>query len=631
MKELDTDTTRILMEAHYLDALEIESYAQEPLSEMERKEFLDIIESQKDTIDQLKGMVDNFERVIDRLNATIKSLEAKSESDRKLISELTSMVQSLKTQGESDRKSNDAKDKLIAEQNEKIDKLTIALTSASEQLSVMLEEKYHKKSKSNRHDRNNKPTKKSREQEKEEDDGTNNNSGSETSATANEESIDKTKVSSENLDGKRGPRGKYTTMDAARMVEHRTTLMPVIPCGWRFVNYKNIDEFTKYSYIQCDRFQIAVYEDEFGIRHEFFEAADPNDDKRPRENVVPGTHCTAELMAEIILDNIKHALPLHRCNDKMVYDGFQVSENTRRNWMYKALELLNPLGLHLKKELFEITKIFNIDETWCRVRIKYKGDNTKLGSLCKKYIWVIVNKITKVIYFLYDNDEDDSRGTRPIQEFLGEFAGAIQSDGYIVYTKLAKKHPELIKHLECWAHVRTRFRNAFKVTKDPIAGWYVEQIGRLYLIESECLLKGLSAEETKQYRNRREVTKILESMKSKAEELLSSKRAHLSPMLRRALNYMQRGWENLLRYREDGDYTIDNSLAERSIRPYTVFRNGTTFHGSERGVGMTAFFYTLIETGKARALNIKNYLVSMIREMLRGNTDYRGILQGAYI
>ncbi len=35
-------------------------------------------------------------------------------------------------------------------------------------------------------------------------------------------SVDRSKVGSEHLDGKRGPRGKYTTMDAARVVEHKT-------------------------------------------------------------------------------------------------------------------------------------------------------------------------------------------------------------------------------------------------------------------------------------------------------------------------------------------------------------------------------------------------------------------------
>ena len=597
------DIDRMVMESHYLHALDIEDSQREgSLSDMERQDYIDIIKALREERVQLREMISSLQDTIKSLN---QQMTRRDEVDS-------------------------AKDKRIAELNEKIDKLTIALTSTTERLNVMLDEKYNKKSKSNRHD-NNKPAKKSREQEKEEDDGTNINSGSGASGPTSEESLDKTKVSSENLDGKRGPRGKYTTMDAAKVVEHKTTKMPIVPPGWVFVDYKFVDEYTKYSYIQCDRFQVAIYEDEFGIRHDFFNPLNPDDDMRPRENVIPGTHCTAELMAEIILDNIKHALPLHRCNDKMVYDGFQVSENTRKNWMYKTLELLKPLNSHLKKELFEVTKILNIDETWCRVRIKYKGDNTKLGSLSKKYIWVVVNKITKVTYFLYDNDENDSRGLRPLQEFLGEFAGAIQSDGYVVYTQLTKKHPELIKHLECWAHVRTKFKNAFKVSNDPMADWFVKQIGRLYLVEAECFLKGLSAEETKYRRNRREVTRILESIKSKAEELLSRQRIHYSPSLRRVLNYMKRGWENLIRYREDGDYSIDNSIAERAVRPYTVFRNGTMFHGSERGVENTTFFYSLIETGKARGLNVKNYLVSMIREMLHGNTDYKGILQGAYI
>lgn len=597
------DIDRMVMESHYLHALDIEDSQREgSLSDMERQDYIDIIKALREERVQLREMISSLQDTIRSLN---QQLARHAEIDA-------------------------AKDKRIAELNEKIDKLTLALTSTTERLNVMLDEKYNKKSKSNRHD-NNKPAKKSREQEKEEDDGTNINSGSAASSPTSEESLDKTKVSSENLDGKRGPRGKYTTMDAAKVVEHKTTKMPIVPPGWVFVDYKFVDEYTKYSYIQCDRFQVAIYEDEFGIRHDFFNPLNPDDDMRPRENVIPGTHCTAELMAEIILDNIKHALPLHRCNDKMVYDGFQVSENTRKNWMYKTLELLKPLNSHLRKELFEVTKILNVDETWCRVRIKYKGDNTKLGSLSKKYIWVIVNKITKVTYFLYDNDENDSRGLRPLQEFLGEFAGAIQSDGYVVYTQLTKKHPELIKHLECWAHVRTKFKNAFKVSNDPMADWFVKQIGRLYLVEVECFLKGLSAEETKFRRNRREVTRILESIKSKAEELLSRQRIHYSPSLRRSLNYMKRGWENLIRYREDGDYSIDNSIAERAVRPYTVFRNGTMFHGSERGVENTTFFYSLVETGKARGLNVKNYLVSMIREMLHGNTDYKGILQGAYI
>lgn len=38
-----------------------------------------------------------------------------------------------------------------------------------------------------------------------------------------------------------------------------------------------------------------------------------------------------------------------------------------------------------------------------KVRVKYKGDGTKLGRYFKKYVWVLVNKFVGVFCFLYDN------------------------------------------------------------------------------------------------------------------------------------------------------------------------------------------------------------------------------------
>lgn len=142
--------------------------------DMERQDYIDIIKALRDERVQLREMISSLQDTIKSLN---QQMTRRDEVDA-------------------------AKDKRIAEQNEKIDKLTIALTSTTERLNIMLDEKYNKKSKSNRHD-NNKLAKKSREQEKEEDDGTNINSGSAASRPTSEESLDKTKVSSENLDGKR--------------------------------------------------------------------------------------------------------------------------------------------------------------------------------------------------------------------------------------------------------------------------------------------------------------------------------------------------------------------------------------------------------------------------------------------
>ena len=49
--------------------------------------------------------------------------------------------------------------------------------------------------------------------------------------------------------------------------------------------------------------------------------------------------------------------------------------------------------------------------------------STMLGHYFKKYIWILINKIEQVAYFLYDNDENDSRGYRPISSFPSGFKG----------------------------------------------------------------------------------------------------------------------------------------------------------------------------------------------------------------
>lgn len=50
-----------------------------------------------------------------------------------------------------------------------------------------------------------------------------------------------------------------------------------------------------------------------------------------------------------------------------------------------------------------------------------------------------------------------------------------------------------------------------------------------------------------------------------------------------------------------GRYDIDNTEAERKIRPLTIGRKNMLFFGSEGGVEVTTTYYTLIETCKPMA------------------------------
>ena len=90
--------------------------------------------------------------------------------------------------------------------------------------------------------------------------------------------------------------------------------------------------------------------------------------------------------------------------------------------------------------------------------------------------------------------------------------------------------------------------------------------------------------------------------------MLSEKYVHYSDMMLTALNYMVNGWDKLMRYREDGRYTIDNMLAERAIRPFVVSRKGSMFFSSEEGVQVDMIFHTIIEAAKMYGLEVKGYL-----------------------
>ena len=57
-----------------------------------------------------------------------------------------------------------------------------------------------------------------------------------------------------------------------RMNSAKTTILePSLdgaPEDMKFIGYKDIEEYTKKSYVECTVFKVAVYEDKYGIRHE---------------------------------------------------------------------------------------------------------------------------------------------------------------------------------------------------------------------------------------------------------------------------------------------------------------------------------------------------------------------------
>lgn len=92
---------------------------------------------------------------------------------------------------------------------------------------------------------------------------------------------------------------------------------------------------------------------------------------------------------------------------------------------------------------------------------------------------------------------------------------------------------------------------------------------------------------------------------------------------------MSSNWDALLKYRKDGHYTIDNMLAERAVRPFTVKRKNSLFFSSEDGIVSVLKYHTLIEASKNVGFNVKEYFTYVFHRLIEGEKDYAKLLLDA--
>lgn len=124
-----------------------------------------------------------------------------------------------------------------------------------------------------------------------------------------------------------------------------------------------------------------------------------------------------------------------------------------------------------------------------------------------------------------------------------------------------------IEHLCCMAHARANFKYALERGDDKDAAFILELIGELYKQECEYEEGKLSAEQIKLCRNNLKTKDIIIKLRSKLDALLSENHPPRGELMEKALSYMNTFWFQLFAYLNEGSYSINNSIAERFIRP----------------------------------------------------------------
>lgn len=222
--------------------------------------------------------------------------------------------------------------------------------------------------------------------------------------------------------------------------------------------------------------------------------------------------------------------------------------------------------------------------------------------------------------------EDGSRGRDALKYILGDSqVKALQSDGYNVYMYL-DDHVVDMEHLCCMAHARAKFKYALEQGDDKDAAFILELIGELYKLEWEYDEGRLSPRQIRLCRNSLKTKEIIIKLRSKLDVLLSDGHPPRGELMEKAINYMDTFWTQLFAYLNDGSYSIDNSIAERFIRPLVGERKNSLFFGSDRMARVSAVYHTIISTCKMQGVSVLAYFKKFFSEIVKGRRDYEHLL-----
>ena len=313
------------------------------------------------------------------------------------------------------------------------------------------------------------------------------------------------------------------------------------------------------------------------------------------------------LLAYVATQKYADALPLYRQQEMFKRLGIDLSRQNLANWMVKMGDLVQPLINQLQDHVLS-QPVVHMDETHVQV---LDEPNRKPES--KSYLWLSASFGERpVSVFTYH----PSRSASVPLEQLNPEVNTLMVDGYKGYQSVCEAYN--ITRLGCWAHARRKFMDAKKLQGKGKVGkpdQALAFIQKLYALEK--ILKDEPPDKRGQQRQEK-ARPLLDQLKTWLDKSLR----HTAPKtkLGEALVYLNNQWPRLIRYVEDGEYPIDNNLAENAIRPFAVGRKNWLFSHSQAGAKASANVYSLIQTAKANGLNPYEYLKLVFTKLPNANS-----------
>lgn len=163
----------------------------------------------------------------------------------------------------------------------------------------------------------------------------------------------------------------------------------------------------------------------------------------------------------------------------------------------------------------------------------------------------------------------------------------------------------------CLAHARRNFVDEIEAFPEHVRH-VLEQLGRVFRIDEQCLQKALCAERRLET-HQRESLPIMEALRTWMKAQIEDKRVEPSSGLGKAINYMLKRWEKFTVFLRLPQAPLDNNAAERLLKMAIRHRNNSLFFHTQHGADVADVYMTLIYTTQLHGENPFEYLTALQR------------------
>ena len=330
------------------------------------------------------------------------------------------------------------------------------------------------------------------------------------------------------------------------------------------------------------------------------------------ESIIAKSLVSDQIIIDTVVAKYCNSLPLYRQSAILKRDtGLDISRATMDGWVMQVGELLTPMVRRMRNELLTGNYI-QADETPVGVQM-----HDRSGKNHQAYLWqygspgkngVPADRSSSVGCGSVVFDFRMGREREGPKQFLGQFNGILQTDGYAAYEG-GIGGPTMV-HACCLAHARRKYIDAIKVDpKDKDSASIVALMDELFAIDAEARAKKMNHAERHALRMERAPALVTEL---RTQILAAQCKVLPQSAAGKAARYTLALWNKLTIFLEYPELELSNNLAENSMRPVAIGRKNWVHLGSKEAGPKVAAIFSIVESCRRLGLPIREYLTVVL-------------------